>query len=714
MALDPYSPCPCGSGKKIKFCDCGKDMLGDLERVMTLLDADQRVAALDQIKKLIETKGERAALLALEANAYLQAGDMEQARPVVEKFARIYPENPLALAEAAILKVADEDLEGAVHKLQEALEHIGNEIPLVVYESIGLVGQSLLAAGNILGARGHLLLQAGIGGAEDQRGLQMLMRLQTSPQVPLLLKQDFLIGDVPKNVPWGKEYGEALSYGSKGAWAAAANRLTGMADRFPKEPLLLRSAAIFRTYVGDTPATVAAWRRYAAHPGVTLDDAVEAEALAQLIDADAPEPEIDVLTIEYALQDAQVVMERLLSDKRIAASPSDPAELVEEGEPPPKGVFWLLDRPVPPTGVGLSREAVPCVLGELLLFGKQTDRSARLEFIVARTDDFAAKTKALTQLLFGLIGPAGKEEVVDKIPASQLSLTFNWRLPNDTPLEDRRRLIDEQRREMLLNVWPNTPSGALGGKRPAEVASDPAYRVRLLAAILRLEFGNPQDPRDYNLNDLRKKLGLPTRDPIDPAGVDMERLSLLRFPQLMVEKLSDDALLTAYKRAARNTSPRVTLPLVKEVVRRPQLASKTDLAEAHVILGSLTEDSAEAFAYAAKAREIAVGRGESAAPWLLDELSLHLVRQDLEGSQNLLKQIQTRYQKDANVMRALAQLLVRHGVISPDGTPAGPRPGAAAPAEPAAAPASKLWTPESAAAPAAAEGKSKLWIPGME
>ena len=39
MALDPYSPCPCGTGKKIKFCDCAKDMLGDMERVITLLDA---------------------------------------------------------------------------------------------------------------------------------------------------------------------------------------------------------------------------------------------------------------------------------------------------------------------------------------------------------------------------------------------------------------------------------------------------------------------------------------------------------------------------------------------------------------------------------------------------------------------------------------------------------------------------------------------------
>lgn len=717
MALDPYAPCPCGNGKKLKFCDCAKDILGDLERVITLLDADQKVAGLDQLNKLLASKGDRAALLALKANACLEGGDMEGARQAITTFVAKYPDNPQAQAQAAILEIADENVPAAVERLQLSLARIGSEIPITIYEVIGLVGQSLLARGNILGARGHLLLQASIGGAENSRGLQMLSQILSSPQVPLLLRQEFVINPPPAGAPWQNDYAEAAELASKGAWKVAAERLTRLAERFPREAMLSQAAAVYLSYLGDTAGAVAAWRQYAANPSLALDDAVEAEALAQLIDPNAQEPMVDVVSIEYPVEDAQLVMERLLSDKRLVASPVDPAELAEEGEPPPKGMFWLLDRPALTSSEGLTREAVPSVVGELMLFGKQTDRSARLEFVVSKTDNYAAKSKALSQILFGLVGAAVKEEVVEQVPLAEASLSFNWRLPNDTSLEVRRRLLDEQRRETLLNVWPSMPMAALDGKRPTEVASNPAYRVRLLAAILRYELGRVQETQGIDFNELRRKLGLPTSEPLDPATIDIKRLPLMRFERLPVEKLSDEALAIAFGRAARLSARRIVLPLVNEVVARPSLADKVDIAEAYAILAALIEDNAAAFAAITKARELAVARGESAAPWMLDELSMRIARQDVEGAQTLLRQIQVRYQRDQNVMRALAQVLVRHGLISPDGRPVGPPPPGAMPAAgppPAAAPASKLWTPEGAAAPAAGEGKSKLWLPGME
>ena len=40
MALDHYSLCPCGSGKKIKFC-CSNDILPELEKVVRAIEGDQ-------------------------------------------------------------------------------------------------------------------------------------------------------------------------------------------------------------------------------------------------------------------------------------------------------------------------------------------------------------------------------------------------------------------------------------------------------------------------------------------------------------------------------------------------------------------------------------------------------------------------------------------------------------------------------------------------
>ena len=69
--------------------------------------------------------------------------------------------------------------------------------------------------------------------------------------------------------------------------------------------------------------------------------------------------------------------EQLLSSKRVQSVPFDPAQFQEANEPPPMGVFLLLDREIPQHSASLSRDNVPKVQGEMLLYGKETDRPAR-------------------------------------------------------------------------------------------------------------------------------------------------------------------------------------------------------------------------------------------------------------------------------------------------------------------------------------------------
>ena len=79
---------------------------------------------------------------------------------------------------------------------------------------------------------------------------------------------------------------------------------------------------------------------------------------------------------------------------------------------------------------------------------------------------------------------------------------------------------------MNLNVWPQTPLRELDGKCPAEVAADPAFRVRLLAAILLLEIGRRADPQgQFDYNELRAKLGLPLRRRISTRPARRVQLS---------------------------------------------------------------------------------------------------------------------------------------------------------------------------------------------
>ena len=54
-----------------------------------------------------------------------------------------------------------------------------------------------------------------------------------------------------------------------------------------------------------------AWSDYAHTPGVDFEDAVEAEAFAQLIDPDLEAEKLDVVAITYALPDIDKLIEDL-------------------------------------------------------------------------------------------------------------------------------------------------------------------------------------------------------------------------------------------------------------------------------------------------------------------------------------------------------------------------------------------------------------------
>ncbi|MBI2478669.1 MAG: hypothetical protein HYV60_08560 [Planctomycetia bacterium] len=689
MSLDPYQPCPCGSGNKVKFC-CSKDIQAELDKVIRAVQGDQRASALDHIHKLVADKGARNALLAIKADVQLSLGKFDDADATIDEFLAASPDNPVALSLSAIHACSQDDLESAIEDLQQAMEHLDGMLAPSVYSAIGVVAQTLLRAGDVLAARGHRLMQAGLAGDQDDNPVRLLMRINMLREVPLLLKQDYMYADCPEGVEWAEDFEVAKKLALRGAWIAACEALDVLEEKFPGQAAILRNIGILSGWVGQRDEAVVAWKKYARLKDVPLDDAVEAEALAQLLDPAAEVDEIDSVVMLYTASDTEKLMELCLSDKRVSKMPVDLSELTVEGEPPPKAAFWLLDRAVPESGLELAREDIPTVFGEMYIYGRRTDRDARLEFSILRDDRFDAAKAALTEVLGEFVNGSPAEEVTGQIPKTTAALTWRWRLPDDTPPAKRREFVAEQRREVMLKRWPELALKTLGGKTPREAASLPKWKVPTLAAILLLELSSEQNGNEFDFNELRQALDLPTRDTIDPVGIDALKISIVKIPLLDVAKLSDEDLLILYRRVVLKHASEAIRHLAKEVLRRSSLNDKVDKNETYDLLIRTAVDAKDA--------------------------SIRLASADSAACQKLVQTIQTRYMQEPGVAQGLYEILVSYGIISPEGMPAGPRRGAAPPRAAAAArpePASKLWTPD---APAAASGgeKSKLWIPGMD
>jgi hypothetical protein len=222
MTIDVYDLCLGGINKKIKFCDCGKDMVGDLNKVVTSLQGGQRAAALGQVNRLLESHGPRACLLAIKGSTQMQMGNLEELEKVTETFRQHYPENPIALSFAAVLAATRNDVDGMIMRLQEALENVADgAMHEATYAAIGIVGRVLTQGGHIVPAIGYLTLQAAIAPEDDDSAWNILRSIFAAQTVPNLLKFSPAPIAPPEGAAWTQELAAAEESAGRGRWRQA-------------------------------------------------------------------------------------------------------------------------------------------------------------------------------------------------------------------------------------------------------------------------------------------------------------------------------------------------------------------------------------------------------------------------------------------------------------------------------------------------------------
>ena len=134
----------------------------------------------------------------------------------------------------------------------------------------------------------------------------------------------------------------------------------------------------------------------------------------------------------------------------------------------------------------------------------------------------------------------------------------------------------------------------VAGARPGEVASSrssPGSRTSSKRGgfLAQVDLAEPVENPDYN--KLRRSLGLPTLETIDPAGVRVETLSPARQTRLDTAKMTDEQLVAVYRRAVVVSAPRLLRKIAGEIVSRPSLDKHPQLDKADVedALGMLQE-----------------------------------------------------------------------------------------------------------------------------
>ena len=688
MPVDPYALCPCGSGKKLKFC-CS-DLVAEIEKVQSMVAGGQPHAALKHLDQLLSKQPRRVSLLELKATLELSVEELGAAAETIGLLLQVQPEGATAHAHQAILAAATQGGLAAVPPLQDAFERLGDNMPRRVFEALGAVGQALLGEGNLIAARRHLLMYAQLAPEDDTKALELLLRMNMQSGLPLLIRDQQNLIELPAEdsgepIRWRAEFEEACGLARRGLWRRAEGLFNQMLEQQGPRPAIVYNLALVRGWQGKADQFAKGLHAYASLD-VCRDDAADAEALAQLVDPSLEEPQLETVRMVFDLTDAEALAEQFAIDRQVVhyQLPDDQPDRSgqngagQDGKATgqPRHTYVLLDRPLPATGVGLELEEVPLVVGFLAIYGKRTDREAQLEISTDRGDRF----DKVQQILSPLAGPwlGGRfpdhpveEEVVALKSLGEDALSWRWRLPDDTPAEHCQELQIQQRRAAILDAWPGTDRAALGGLSPMEACQDTTLRIPLLASVLLVEQAIADLEERPLLDELREKLKLPAPETIDAAGIDSLKIPMVRVPRLDVASMPDDVLAQLLDRAIMVGAAIAVLIVAAELVSRDEVAEDVDLANAYRQLIRVTANLRQALQWVQRARDWSRQHGTSEAEWAVQELELSLELGDAARMQQVINEIRDKHLEIPGVAESVYRLLSEAGLLPP--ASAGPR-----------------------------------------
>jgi tetratricopeptide (TPR) repeat protein len=684
-AIDPYSPCPCGSGQKFKWC-CQK-VESYAERAQRLSENGQSDRALDVLDEGLRKERGNAWLLIRKALIQVHNNQSEAAEASLREILKTSPAHAGALALLTRLVVESEGAAAGAAQLQHALSATTPEHRPQLAGMFKIVGVFLSEVGLFPAAIRHLRHALSLEtGEPDQTVVASLKYIETNPAVPPWEKNPYQLAPAPEKLsgPARERFEEALRWAEAGLWASAGAAFETLADDPVAGPLANRNLGFCRLWIADQAGALAPLRRYIATLGPTTE-AVDLEALCQILDPPRPDDIVERVRLEWPVRDRAKLVETLAADPNVLHygpgtleddeeddDEEDDDEEDDDEDSPEVEVFSLLDRPpiesFPP---GLKHEDVPTVLCRVFVgqdtFALESFDDGRLDALVDR----------LTTLAGASIRPAHpRTKVLGEIARDRLALVWTWLLP---PTDDRKEIdrIQADRALHLINeLWTKTPNQAFRGRTPLQAAAAGDSEVPLRAAIWQFERGHALATTPAGFAPIRERLHIGPEPEIDPETVDVGTLHVARLGQVPVERLSDEQLGTLYLRASEWAVHDAHERATRALIARPGAAAKSGIGSS-ILYSDLANvadsrgEHAEALEWVRRGRQAdpAEVRAGNAPAWDFLEFKLKATHEEPEVFVPELQAIMERYGGNQDAMQIIMSGLFELGLLRAEPDP---------------------------------------------
>lgn len=714
MTVDTYATCPCGSGKKIKFCKC-KDSVGLLDEVMQMIDGGQVVPSLDRLSNILQENPDAAWALAIRGRLLLDLREYDSLAENAERFIRLQPANPLALTQQSAAMLFRGNLEDATAKLLEALTESGRDVDAFVLDVGSVLAYSLAQAGVFLTARVYATLAMMASGYEGgQTAMTVLRQLNSAPTISQLMKA------IPEPVErpeadWSERFDEASTLLRSNKVILAETKFESLRRTVPNEPSILLGLLTCAIWRGDVDAQSSLLKKLSACESLDFEVRARYLAMSALAQPGAPEVSVTTFTLTADIEKADEAEIAMMAHSRFVALPADMLQgmRTSEDDVPPKAGFQILDRDKPASLDQLPAvDDVPEAIAMVFVYGRQTDRAARIEAIEVRSDHVDEVKSHVDAAIEGLSWSQADGEPLPLLVACQPAIAMIRFQAKPAEAEVIQNQLTETR---TPGVIASMKLPMLGGKSLAETKDDDSMLLaRTAVARIVGQYDAIVGKSETVMHKVYELAGLEPLPMLTPSDDDIESVANEDLNRVDPSGLNAESLIYLLQRAQQVSATPATRHLAARLINA-ELTDEQQPAKllAYMSMINAAENSGEAIELMQKAKAFAESKNIPIANLLLSEIGLRLSAGDGPGFQQTLQTLATRYGNEPETMARLQQMLIQYGLVNPDGSPRGGRPQQAAPA----AQSGGLWTPDgggSPAAPAQESGGSKLWVPGMD
>ncbi len=671
-SVDPYSLCPCGSGKKFKWC-CHKAE-AYAERAFRLEQNGQLEAAVTAYDEGLAKVPRSPWLLLRKAVLLIGLQKLEDAQKCTALLLQQQPDHIGAAGLMCRLVLA---IEGPIHaaaELQRSLLHVSSEARKELAKITAIIASELGKAGYFPAAKKHFELAIAMGGPLEGTLRSAYGSFKSTPAFASWLKEDFHLEETPPGTDdrVRAQLDQALGSAREGLWDSAAaafellsaDRAVGAAANY--------NLGLCRLWLGDDKAAIPALRRWIARQGPTTR-AVDMEIVCQLMDESTDKDPLEQVQLTWPLRDRSALKQILERDPTVVMGEKrhrDP----EDEESPEVDCFHWLDRPRIEAQGGLARQDVPLVQADVLL-GEDT-------VVLETIDD--GRLNGLMDRFTALAGrsvpPAHpRTKVIGRVDHGDHAMSWQWYLPPELPEEEKRRLNRQQFAHLMTTVFPETPLKELGGRSPVQAARAGGFEVPLRATVLIHEFSGEKPIDEMDWGALRSRISIPPEPSIDPQTVDIDRVPLGRLTLVPVARLDDDRLVRFYLRAQEWGLFDLVLQAAHELVDRTHVISsgKLDIRLLYANLvheaGALNDRSrAMEWIHRGRAAQGAARTPEDSAFWDMMEIQIRASFDQLEDWVPELAVILERYRENKAASAVVTTRLVEMGLLHLESSPERP------------------------------------------